>query len=101
MKTFEETLSIGIEEIPCRVTFDFWRGFSGSFEEPPEEPGIDILNVYWKDTNFDILPALSNKAIEEIEAMLWKIREDSYQSAMEERADSLYEQQRERKAGLL
>lgn len=56
------------------VSFDYWKGFAGSLEEPPEPESIDIekVELITHQNRLDITELLEEAQLSEIEEILWK-----------------------------
>lgn len=50
------------------VDFDYYKGFAGNAEEPPEPAEIEINKVWYAGTNVSTIVDF-----EEIEQSLWKV----------------------------
>ena len=60
------------------ITFDYYKGFSGSREEPPETESIDIekVELITHQNRLDITELLEETQLSEIEEKLWEAKRD-------------------------
>jgi hypothetical protein len=94
----EYTETVKLNDGEVEVTFDHYKGFKGSREEPSEPESVEIEKVVYK--GIDITPILGNEAFKALEEKLLNLAEERKQSSLEMKADAEYEELKNRRHGL-
>jgi nitrogen regulatory protein PII-like uncharacterized protein len=68
---------VKIQEVNLEVYFDYYKGFAGTIEEPPEDPEYIIKYVFTAGQSLvvnNIVSLLSEEVLDEIEGKLEELR---------------------------
>jgi nitrogen regulatory protein PII-like uncharacterized protein len=67
---------VKIQEVNLEVHFDYYKGFAGTIEEPPEDPEYIIEYVFTAGPSpvVNIVSLLSEEVLDEIEGKLEELR---------------------------